>query len=53
MNKTQKNFVERLQQWAAHPITGDMDLLSVFLAVGLVMVAAIAWRQIINLITEA
>jgi len=45
-------LVSRLQKWAAHPFTNDMDLLSVFLTTGLVVIVVFFWTRILGDLTE-
>jgi len=45
-------FVGRLQKWAAHPFTNDMDLLSVSLTTGLVVILVFFWTRVLGDLTE-
>lgn len=45
-------FVTRLQTWAAHPFTNDLDLFGTFLTVGLVLILVLFWRAILSDIVE-
>lgn len=45
-------LVTRLQTWAAHPFTEDMDLFGVFLTTSLILIIVFFWTRILGDITE-
>lgn len=45
-------LITRLQKWAAHPFTNDLDLFGVFLTVGLVVIIAFFWTRILGDLVE-
>lgn len=45
-------LIPRLQKWAAHPFTQDMDLMSVALTTGLVVILVFFWTRILGDLTE-
>lgn len=45
---TSTGLMTRLQAWAAHPFTANMDMLSVVLTTGLVIIAAFFWTRVLN-----
>lgn len=45
---TTAGIIPRLQAWAAHPFTSNMDMLSVVLTVGLVIIAAFFWTRVLK-----
>lgn len=52
-NNLPPGLVTRLQTWVAHPFTSDMDLFSVFLTTGLVVIIVFFWTRVLGDITEA
>lgn len=49
---TTPGLTSRIKTWLAHPITNDMDLLSVFLTTGLLVIIVFFWTRILGDITE-
>lgn len=47
-----KGLITRLQKWAAHPFTQDLDLFGTFLTVGLVVILAFFWTRILGDLVE-
>lgn len=45
-------FLTRLQKWAAHPVTSDMDIMDVVLTTLLVLCVAFAWTRVVGQITN-
>lgn len=45
-------LITRLQKWAAHPFTEDLDLWGTFLTVSLVFIIVFFWTRILGDLTE-